>query len=130
LVSHDGVFSTLSTFYSTEELYFPTFEFGGVPWEAREEYEKWSPERFTQNWNTPQLTIAGGHDYRLPESEGISVFNTLQRRGVDSRLVVFPSENHWVLDPKNSLKWHKEVLGWLLKYSASQKEEVEPLVFQ
>jgi dipeptidyl aminopeptidase/acylaminoacyl peptidase len=120
LVCHDGVFSTLSTFYSTEELYFPVFEFGGVPWEKREEYEKWSPEKFTQNWETPQLTIAGGKDYRLPESEGISVFNTLQRRGVPSRLVYFPNENHWVLEPKNSLKWHGEVLGWLLKYSRSE----------
>ncbi|UZJ50735.1 hypothetical protein CBS101457_000055 [Exobasidium rhododendri] len=135
LVCHDGVFSTLSTFYSTEELYFPYFEFGGLPWEKRHEYEKWSPEKFTQNWETPQLTIAGGRDYRLPESEGISVFNTLQRRGVPSRLVYFPDENHWVLEPKNSLKWHEEVLGWLLKYSSPRSDDAaaaaaSPLVFQ
>ena len=138
LVCHDGVFSTLSTFYSTEELYFPEFEFGGPPWLARDEYEKWSPEKHTQHWETPQLTIAGGKDFRLPESEGISVFNALQRRGVPSRLVYFPDENHWVREPKNSLKWHQEVLGWLLKYSAPAVDavvgdadgHVAPLVFQ
>ncbi|CEH12076.1 Dipeptidyl aminopeptidase [Ceraceosorus bombacis] len=127
LVSHDGVFSTLATFYSTDELYFPEFEFGGVPWVAREGYERWNPERFTGNWNTPQLTIAGRDDFRLPESEGISVFNTLQRRGVPSKLLVF-QEGHWVVDERNSLRWYTEVIDWLKKYSAEQAPESELLM--
>lgn len=94
----------------------------GTPWQAREMYDKWSPEKFTEKWDTPQLTIAGGRDFRLPTTEGLGVFNTLQRRGVPSRLIYFEYENHWVLEPKNSLKWHKEVLGWLLKYSSAKEE--------
>ncbi|PWN49301.1 alpha/beta-hydrolase [Violaceomyces palustris] len=122
LVCHDGVFDTKNTFYSTDELYFPEAEFGGVPWEVSSEYEKWSPQQHTSNWKTPQLVIHGGKDYRLTESEGLSAFNVLQRRGVPSKLVYFPDENHWVLNPRNSLKWHEEVLGWLKKWSKAEDD--------
>jgi dipeptidyl aminopeptidase/acylaminoacyl peptidase len=129
LVCHDGVFSTNAVWYSTDELYFPEFEFNGPPWQARELYDKWNPEKFTDKWETPQLTIAGGKDFRLPVTEGLAAFNTLQRRGVPSRFVYFDQENHWVLEPKNSLKWHQEVLGWLLKYSAPQEKKVDNVSF-
>jgi len=125
LVCHDGVFNTLNTFYSTDELYFPEFEFGGTPWGEKAEYSKWSPSTFVSNWETPQLIIHGGKDFRLTESEGLSAFNTLQRRGVPSKLVYFPDENHWVLDPENSLVWHEEVLGWMMKYSGLNLGEIE-----
>lgn len=79
--------------------------------------------------------ISPHFSYRLTESEGLSAFNTLQRRGVESKLLYFPDENHWVLDPRNSLRWHEEVLGWLQKWSAApkkegSKEDTTPLVFQ
>ncbi|KAN0065808.1 Dipeptidyl-peptidase 5 [Thecaphora frezii] len=117
LVCHDGVFSTASTWFSTDELYFPESEFGGTPWSNAAGYSQWSPSNHAGNWKTPQLVIHGGRDYRLTESEGLSAFNTLQRRGVPSRLLYFPDENHWVLKPENSLRWHEEVIGWLKKWS-------------
>lgn len=117
LVTHDGMFNTLSTYYSTDELWFPEAEFGGVPWEKEEEFRQFSPHRYTNYWRTPHLIVHGGRDFRLDPAEGISAFTTLQRRGVPSRLVYFPNEGHWVTNPKNSLKWHHEVLGWLRHYA-------------
>lgn len=117
LVTHDGIFNTMSTFYSTEELYFPESEFGGVAWEKEEAYLKFSPHRYVSHWNTPHLIIHGGQDFRLDPAEGISAYTALQRRGVPSRLLFFPDEGHWVNDAKNSLIWHNEVLDWLTKWA-------------
>eukprot|EP00817_Percolomonadidae_sp_ATCC50343_P000644 CAMPEP_0117429944 /NCGR_PEP_ID=MMETSP0758-20121206/9478_1 /TAXON_ID=63605 /ORGANISM="Percolomonas cosmopolitus, Strain AE-1 (ATCC 50343)" /LENGTH=547 /DNA_ID=CAMNT_0005217459 /DNA_START=331 /DNA_END=1971 /DNA_ORIENTATION=+ len=98
LVCHDGVFSTVDMWYQTDELFFSENEYGGLPWEARDLYEKWNPERFVENWKTPTLVIEGYKDYRVPWSQALSSFQTLQRRGIDSKFIVFPSENHWVLN--------------------------------
>ena len=125
LVTHDGVFSTITMFYATEELWFPMAEYcdknklGCKPYEGeeqREGYEKFNPERFVQNWETPHLIIHGGKDYRIPISEGISAFAALQLKKVPSRFLYFPDENHWVLKPENSIKWYEEVLAWLDNY--------------
>ncbi|WFD43566.1 hypothetical protein MPSI1_002229 [Malassezia psittaci] len=116
LVTHDGMFNTLSTFYTTDELYFAESEFGGVPWEVHENYERFSPHHYVHRWNTPHLIVHGGQDFRLDPSEGIAAFAALQRRGIPSRYVYFPNEGHWVLDPKNSQIWHTEVLNWLTKW--------------
>ncbi|GAA6006783.1 dipeptidyl-peptidase 5 [Rhodotorula paludigena] len=126
LVCHDGVFNTANTWFATEELYFPTREFGGQPWEVPEKYAKWSPHQHIKHWKTPQLVIHGSKDYRLVESEGLSVFNTLQRLGVPSRLLIFPSENHWVLRPQNSLKWSEEVFRWIDEWTAEDKVASAP----
>ena len=128
LVTHDGVFSTITMFYATEELWFPMSEYcphdkwGCRPYEEgfRKGYEDYNPEYYAQNWNTPHLIIHGSKDYRIPVTEGISAFTTLQIRGVDSKFLHFPNENHWVLKPKNSIKWYYEVLGWLDKYLDNQ----------
>lgn len=124
LVTHDGVFSTVTMFYATEELWFPLAEYcpidniGCKPFEDdfRKGYEEFSPENYANHWNTPHLIIHGGLDYRIPITEGISAFTTLQLREVPSRFLHFPEENHWVLQPQNSIKWYDEVLGWLDKY--------------
>ncbi|KAK3328815.1 Alpha/Beta hydrolase protein [Apodospora peruviana] len=116
LVCHDGVFSTLNQ-WSTEELFFPIHDFEGTIYENREGYEKWDPARFVNEWATPQLLIHSELDYRLPITEGLSPFNILQAKGVPSKLLVFPDENHWVLKPENSLVWHREVISWINKYS-------------
>ncbi|EPX75098.1 serine protease [Schizosaccharomyces octosporus yFS286] len=116
LVCHDGVFNTLNTFYSTDELYFPIHDFGGTPWENRAVYERWNPSNFVDYWATPQLIIHSSKDYRLTESEGISAFNSLQYKNVPSKLLIFEDENHWVLKPENSLRWHNEVLSWITKF--------------
>lgn len=93
LVCHDGVFSTLNQ-YSSEELFFPLHDFGGTLWENRAGYEKWDPAKHTGNWATPMLVIHNELDYRLPVTEGLSMFNVLQSRNVPSRLLTFPDENH------------------------------------
>ncbi|KAJ2846657.1 dipeptidylpeptidase [Coemansia brasiliensis] len=119
LVNHDGMFSTISTYYSTDELYFPETEFEGVPFdkEARENYERWSPERNVRNWKTPTLVIHSEKDYRLVVSEGLSTFTALRRQGVPARFLYYPDENHWVLKPANSLRWHHEVLSWITRWT-------------
>lgn len=114
LVGHDGVFDSNYNGYSTDELFFFNHEWGGRPWEekSRNLSQNFSPSNFVHKWSTPQLLIHGSKDYRLPETESIAAFHALQQRGIRSRLVVFPDENHWVLNHGNSLKWHHEVLRW------------------
>jgi dipeptidyl aminopeptidase/acylaminoacyl peptidase len=118
LVSHDGEFDLRAGYYTTEELWFPEWDQGGTPWERPENYERWSPHRFVDRWKTPMLIVHGALDYRLPETEGIAAFNALQRRGVPSRFLHFPDENHWVLKAKNSILWHDTVLAWLKRWLA------------
>ncbi|KIJ17964.1 Merops: S09.UPW [Paxillus involutus ATCC 200175] len=118
LVCHDGVFDTTYNGYATDELFFFNHEWGGRPWEP-ESFElsrKYSPAYTVSKWSTPQLIIHGSKDYRLPESDGIAVWHALQQLDVPSRLVIFPTENHWVLNAGNSLKWHYEVFRWFDEY--------------
>jgi dipeptidyl aminopeptidase/acylaminoacyl peptidase len=113
LVSHDGEFSVEASYYSTEELWFPEWDLLGPPWEQKALYEKFSPSTYVTQWKTPMLVIHGAKDFRLVDTEGMSVFTALQRRGVPSKLLWFPDENHWVLKAKNSILWHETVIGWL-----------------
>jgi len=122
LVCHDGVYSLLDQ-WATEELFFPIHDFEGTIYDNREGYEKWDPARFLNNWSTPELIIHSELDYRLPVTEGLAAFNVLQAKKVPSKLLVFPDENHWVLKPENSLVWHREVLGWINKYSGIEKDQ-------
>ena len=116
LVNHDGIFSLNNLYYTTEELWFPEYEFGGVPWVEKDAYARWSPDLFISDWQTPTLVIQGGKDYRVCETESISTFTALQRMGIPSQFLFFPDENHWVLRPLNSLMWHKTVFEWLDKH--------------
>ncbi|KAJ1878284.1 dipeptidylpeptidase, partial [Kickxella alabastrina] len=127
LVNHDGIFSTVSTYYSTEELYFPETEFEGTPFEekARANYERWNPERFVAKWRTPTLVVHGEKDYRLTVSEGLSTFTALRRQRVPAKLLYFPDENHWVVKPANSLRWHTEVLEWITRWTEQEPAEKE-----
>jgi dipeptidyl aminopeptidase/acylaminoacyl peptidase len=113
LVQHDGLFDMRSFYYSTEELWFPRWDFGGSYAEASEEYERWNPVHHVDQWQTPMLVIAGEQDFRVPYTQGIASFTALQERGIPSQLLVFPDENHWVLGAKNSLQWHNTVFAWL-----------------
>jgi len=116
LVSHDGVYESTRMFGETEELWFDEWEHGGLPWDERAAYEKTSPANFVQNIQTPMLIVHGQLDYRVPLGQGIQLFQSLQRRGIPSRLLYFPDEGHWVLKPQNSQLWFQTVLGWLDKY--------------
>jgi dipeptidyl aminopeptidase/acylaminoacyl peptidase len=116
LVNHDGGFDEFSNYFTTEELWFPEWEFKGVPWEKPELYEKFSPSRHIVQWQTPTLVIHGALDYRLVDVEGIATFTALQRKGIPSQLLYFPDENHWVLKPRNSIVWHETILEWLERW--------------
>ncbi|MES2032554.1 MAG: S9 family peptidase, partial [Pseudomonadota bacterium] len=120
LVNHDGVFDNRSMAYSTEELWFSEWENGGVPWKATGTIEKFNPVNHVQDWKKPMLVIQGGRDFRIPTEQALGTFTALQRQGIDSRLLYFPEENHWVLKPQNTVQWHDEVLGWLNKYTAAK----------
>ena len=112
LVCHDGVFS-MTAQLASDEQYFPIHDLGGPIWKRQEMYDKWDPSRFTGNWNTPMLVIHNELDYRLTMAEGLAAFNVLQMRGVESRFLSFPDENHWVLKPENSRVWHHQVINWI-----------------
>ncbi|HYL98305.1 MAG TPA: S9 family peptidase [Blastocatellia bacterium] len=113
LVSHDGVYNLTSEYGSTEELWFPEWEFKGTPWTNPEMYARWSPDHFVKNFKTPMLVVHSDLDYRVPITEGLQLFTALQRQGVESKLLSFPDEGHFVLKPLNSELWYNTVLGWL-----------------
>lgn len=115
LVCHDGVFS-MTAQLASDEQYFPIHDLGGPIWKRQEMYDKWDPSRFTGNWNTPMLVIHNELDYRLTMAEGLAAFNVLQMRGVESRFLTFPDENHWVLKHENSKVWHHQVINWINHY--------------
>ncbi len=113
LVCHDGNLDERMAYFATEELWFPEWEHGGPPWEHPEGFAKHNPIDYVKNWKTPTLVIHGALDYRVVETQGMSTFTALQRRGIPSKLLYFPDENHWVLKPQNSILWHDTVLGWI-----------------
>lgn len=116
LVSHDGVYNLTSMTGVTEELWFTDWEFKGTPWSNPEMYDRWSPHKFVKNFNTPILIITNTLDYRVPEGEGMQLFTAVQRMGVESKLVDFPDEGHWVGKPANAHFWYTTVLSWLDKH--------------
>ena len=115
LVQHDGVFDLRAMAFETEELWFDEWEHGG-PWWERSDPEKWNPVNHVDKWKTPMLVITGEKDFRIPYSQGLAAFTALQRRGVESQLLVFPDENHWVLKGANSVQWHRTVFDWMGKH--------------
>ena len=117
LVVHDGNLDERMAYYDTEELWFPEWEHGSVPWEKPEGYLKHNPIDFVKNWKTPTLVVHGGMDFRIPDTQGMATFTALQRKGVPSRFLHFPDENHWVLKPQNSKLWHDEVLAWIGRWT-------------
>lgn len=113
LVNHNGLFDNRAFAYSTEEQWFPRWDFGGSYEQARETYEKWNPVNHVSKWKTPMLVVLGEKDFRVPYTQGLGAFAALQERGIPAQLLVFPDENHWVLGAKNSLQWHETVFAWL-----------------
>jgi dipeptidyl aminopeptidase/acylaminoacyl peptidase len=119
LVSHAGPFNLEHMYSATEELWFPEWEYGGPFWNPTAmatQYRKWSPHLYAKNFKTPTLVIHGELDYRVPYTEGISMFTSLRRQGVDARILLYPDEGHWILKPQNSQLWYREFHGWLGKY--------------
>jgi dipeptidyl aminopeptidase/acylaminoacyl peptidase len=121
LVSHDGNLDERMAYFDTEELWFPEWDHRGTPWDNPESYERQNPVNFVKSWKTPMLVVHGGKDYRIVYSQGISVFTALQRRGIPSKFLYFPDENHWVLKPQNSILWHDTVIAWLDQWTKAPR---------
>ncbi|WP_369752695.1 alpha/beta fold hydrolase [Flavobacterium sp. WC2409] len=117
-IAHDGVFNTQSMFGTTEEVFFNNWDFGGPYWEkdnavAQKTYTTFNPASLVEKWNTPILIFQGGKDFRVPIGQGQEAFQAAQLRGIKSRFIYFPEENHWVLKPQNAQVWQKEFFKWL-----------------
>lgn len=119
LVNHSGLFDTRAMAYSTEEIWFTEWENGGMPHDDPAGYERFNPVTKVGAWTRPMLVIHGQKDYRVPLEQGLATFTALQRRGIESRFVTFPDENHWILKPQNSVQWHDEVMDWLDLWTAA-----------
>ncbi len=115
-VSHAGVYNLESMATATEELWFVNWEFKGFPWQNPVLYNKWSPNKFAENFATPTLVSCGELDYRVPYDQSMQLYSTLQLKHVPSKLIIFPDEGHWILKPQNSEFWYGNVLDWFKKY--------------
>jgi dipeptidyl aminopeptidase/acylaminoacyl peptidase len=116
IVNHAGIFDTRSMYYTTEELWFTEWENGGPYFAVPQNHEAFNPSASVDKWRTPMLVIHGARDYRVPYSQGLATFTALQRRGIESRLLFFQDEGHWILKPANSVQWHQAVFDWLDRY--------------
>ena len=117
-IAHDGIFNTQSMYGTTEEVFFTNWDFGGAYWEkdnavAQKAYTVFNPMTLVEKWNTPILIIQGGKDFRVPIGQGQEAFQAAQLRGIKSRFLYFPEENHWVLKPQNAQVWQGEFFKWL-----------------
>ncbi len=118
LIAHDGVFNLESMYGTTEELFFTTWDFGGAYWDkkndkAQKTFADFNPIHYVDKWDTPILIIQGGIDFRVPIGQSQEAFQAAQLRGIKSRFLYFPDENHWVLKPQNALVWQREFFKWL-----------------
>lgn len=119
-IAHCGVFHSEMEYYTTEEMFFDNWEMGGAPWDksnkvAQNSFAQ-SPHHFVDKWDTPIMVIHGGNDFRIPYTQGMAAFNAAQMRGIPSKFLFFPDENHWVLKPQNGILWQREFFGWLDKW--------------
>lgn len=117
-VAHDGIFNWKSMYGTTEELFFVNWDLGGAYWDkenevAQKSHNAFNPAERVEDWTSPILIIQGGMDFRVPIGQGLEAFQAAQLQGINSRLLFFPEENHWVLDYQNSFIWHSEFYKWL-----------------
>jgi dipeptidyl aminopeptidase/acylaminoacyl peptidase len=116
-ISHCGIFNFESLYGATEEMFFVNHDYEGPYWEdPKPKSYDYSPHLAVQNWDTPIMIITGGNDFRIPYTESLQAFNTAQLLGVPSKLLFFPGETHFVLQPQNSILWQREFFGWLDKW--------------
>lgn len=116
-IAHDGLFDLKSWAGTTEELWFANWDIGLPYWSSdktiKKNYTLYSPSNFVEKWNTPILIIQGGKDYRVPIEQGLQAFQAAQLKGIKSKLLYFPDENHWVSTAQNALVWQHEFFNWL-----------------
>jgi len=116
-IAHDGIFNFESMYLQTEEMFFVNWDYGGPYWDksTKETYDN-SPHKFVDQWDTPIMVVHGQKDYRVVFTQGMSAFNAAQLRGIPSKFLFFPNENHWVLQPQNGILWQREFFSWLDKW--------------
>jgi dipeptidyl aminopeptidase/acylaminoacyl peptidase len=119
-IAHDGMFNLEQQYLETEELWFVNWDLGGPYWDkknvvAQRSYAN-SPHLFVDKWDTPILVIHGEKDYRILASQGMAAFNAAVLRGVPAQMLIFPEENHWVLQPQNGILWQRVFKQWLDKW--------------
>ena len=117
-ICHDGIFDWRSMYGTTEELFFVNHDLGGPYWEknnmaVQKSYREFNPVNFVEKWDTPMLIIQGGIDFRVPIEQGLQAYQAAQLRGIKSKLLYFPNENHWILKEQNSVVWQREFFRWL-----------------
>ena len=112
LINHAGVFDLRAMAFETEEQWFDEWEHGG-PWWQRSDAERWNPVNHVARWKTPMLVIHGEKDFRIPYSQSLAAFSAAQRQGVESELLIYPDENHWILKGANSVQWYRTVFDWM-----------------
>ncbi|WP_093145234.1 S9 family peptidase [Ulvibacter litoralis] len=117
-IAHDGIFDMRSMYGTTEEVFFVNHDMGGAYWDknnatAQKAYNEFNPINYVDKWDTPILIVQGGKDYRVPIEQGLEAFQAAQLRGIKSKLLYFPEENHWVLKPQNALVWQRQFYDWL-----------------
>lgn len=114
-ISHAGVYHLESMYGETEEMFFSHFDMGGAYFDDPRpvSYDQHSPHLYVNKWDTPIMMIHGELDYRVPVGQSFQAFTAAQRKGIPSRMLIFPDENHWILSPQNSMLWHREFYNWL-----------------
>ena len=114
-IAHDGLFDMKSWYGTTEELWFANWDLGGNYWQNPQPkaYTDYNPSNFVEKWNTPIMVIQGGIDYRVPYEQGQEAFQAAKLKGLKTKFLYFPNENHWVLHPQNGLVWQREFFEWL-----------------
>jgi dipeptidyl aminopeptidase/acylaminoacyl peptidase len=119
-IAHDGMFNLEQQYLETEEMWFVNWDLGGPYWDktnavAQRSYAN-SPHLFVDKWDSPILVIHGEKDYRILASQGMAAFNAAVLRGVPAQMLIFPDENHWVLQPQNGILWQRVFKQWLDKW--------------
>ncbi|PVX51865.1 dipeptidyl aminopeptidase/acylaminoacyl peptidase [Balneicella halophila] len=124
-ISHAGMFNLEAMYLGTEEMFFVNWDLGGAYWdksnkEAQRTFSKFSPHKYVNNWDTPILVIHGEKDYRIPYTQGLQAFNAAKLKGLDAEMLIFPEENHWILQPQNSVIWQRTFFNFLDKHLKSE----------
>lgn len=117
-ISHSGIFNMEALYSTTEEMWFVNWDNGGSYWDAKNAvaqntYRNFSPHRLVQNWDTPILVIHGEKDFRIPYTQGMGAFNSARLKNIPAEILLFPEENHWILQAQNGILWQRVFFNWL-----------------
>jgi dipeptidyl aminopeptidase/acylaminoacyl peptidase len=127
IVDHAGVNDLITQYGSDVTTYSLTHVWGGTPWNNAEGMRRNDPMAYAKDFKTPMLILHGEQDYRVPYGNGTALYGVLQAKGVPSRLVIFPNENHWILSPQNAIHWNWEVQSWLARYIGNTPTLAKPV---